>query len=90
MEHFIVNFQPTSLLSGTMQASGTGTDGGITCKDGGPGTYIVKPDGSGGATVIVTIPPSTLDCPGVSKSNTIVQVFTIARLAEKPASCSAP
>ena len=90
MEHFKVKFNPTSLLSGTMVASGTGTDGGMTCTDGGKGTYIVNLDGNGGGTVIVTIPPSTLNCPGVTKENTIVQVFTITRLDEKPASCGAP
>jgi len=87
MEHFKVDFTPTSPFSGTMKAAGTASDGGITCTDGGAGYYtiIISPDGSGKVTV--TIPPSKLTCPGRTITNKVIQVFNISQLNEKPAIC---
>jgi hypothetical protein len=87
MEHFTVDFTPTSPFSGTMKAAGTASDGGITCTDGGAGFYtiIIGPDGSGNVTV--TIPTSTLTCPGKTIKNKVIQVFNITPLAEKPPEC---
>ena len=90
MEHFTVDFTPSSVLSGSMNAVGTGSADGMTCSDGGSGTYIVNLNSNGAGNIIVTIPPSTLNCPGSSRSNTVVQVFNITPLADNPGDCSQP
>jgi hypothetical protein len=84
--HFAVNFTPTSLLGGNVTASAS--EGG--CTDRGSGTYIVKVGSNGAGSIKITIPGDTVTCPGVSKTNEVIQVVTITPLAEKPASCSQP
>jgi hypothetical protein len=83
---FSVDFTPTSSLSGTVVASAS--EGG--CTDGGGGPYIVNLGKDGSGNIIAKFLGSTVTCPGVSKSNDVVQVVTITPLTEKPASCSQP
>lgn len=83
MEQFSVQFTPSSVLSGNVVAAG----GGGPCTDGGSGAYIVNLSTDGSGNIIAKFPASTVKCPGVSKTNEVVQVVTITPLAEKPASC---
>jgi hypothetical protein len=83
---FAVDFTPTSSLSGNVAAFAS--EGG--CTDRGSGTYIVNLGSNGAGNITVTIPADTVTCPGVSKTNEVIQIVTITPLAQKPASCSQP
>jgi hypothetical protein len=86
MEQFNVAFAPSSGLSGSVTATG----GGGGCSDEGSGTYIVNLGSNGAGNITVTIPASTIKCPGISKTNEVIQIVTITPLTEKPTSCNQP
>jgi hypothetical protein len=83
MEAFDVLFTPSSALSGQVVAGG----GGGGCSDGGGGSYIVNLKGDGGGNIIAIFPASTIVCPGVSKTNQVVQSFDITPLENKSSTC---
>jgi hypothetical protein len=83
---FAVDFTPTSSLSGNVAAFAS--EGG--CTDKGSGIYIVKVGSNGAGNITIKISGDTVACPGISKTNEVIQVVTITPLAEKPAECTQP